>query len=68
MQNAGIEKIHFTPHFIKSYKKLPGSVQNLAKTREEIFKKNPFDSRLCTHRMKGELSLAWAYSVNYRYR
>lgn len=40
----------------------------LAKQKDELFYKGPFDSRLRTHKLSGELSGAWAYSVNYNYR
>jgi addiction module RelE/StbE family toxin len=68
MQNDRIKQIHFSPHFFKSFHKLHKSIQDIAKKKDEIFRKNPFDPRLHTHKLKGEFSGAWSYSVNYSYR
>lgn len=68
MPNNRIKQIHFSPHFFKSFYKLPKSIQNLAKKKDEIFRKNPFDLRLHTHKLKGELLGTWSYSVNYEFR
>ncbi len=68
MQQNRVKFVHYTPHFLKSFQKLPASIQALAKQKDELFYKNPFDSRLRTHKLSGELSCAWAYSVNYSYR
>jgi len=64
MPDARVKFIQFTPHFLKSFQKLPASVQKLAKEKDELFRENPFDARLHTHKLKGELSGTWSYSVN----
>lgn len=68
MPKVKIEKIHFTPRFFKSFEKLPYSVQKIAKKKDKLFRQNPFDPRLHTHKLKGELSGAWSYYVNRDYR
>ena len=68
MPNVRIKQIHFSPRFFKSFNNLPKTIQELAKRKDKIFKKNPFDPILHTHKLKGELSGAWSYSVNYEYR
>lgn len=68
MQNRRVKFIHFTPHFLRSVQKLPYAIQELAKQKDELFCQDPFDAWLHTHKLKGELSGAWAYSVNYNYR
>jgi addiction module RelE/StbE family toxin len=68
MQNIKIRQIHFSPHFFRSFNKLPKSIQELSKKKDEVFRRNPFDARLRTHKLKGELAGVWAYSINYEYR
>ena len=68
MQAAHVKSIDFTPHFLKSFSRLPLAIQELAKKKDGWFRRNPFDPRLRTHKLKGELSGAWAYSVNREYR
>ena len=61
-------EIYTTPRFDRSYKKLPVDIKNKAKAREVIFKYNPFDARLSTHKLHGKRKDEWAYSVDYSYR
>ncbi len=61
-------KILYLPKFKKQYKRLPVKVKDLAEEREKIFRKNPFDSRLETHKLHGQLSSFLAFSINYEYR
>ncbi|MEK6647420.1 MAG: type II toxin-antitoxin system mRNA interferase toxin, RelE/StbE family [Candidatus Firestonebacteria bacterium] len=68
MQSDKIKQIHFSPRFLKSFNNLPKFTQKLADTKDEIFRKNPFDIKLHTHMLKGELNGIWSYSVNYNYR
>ncbi len=63
-----INEIYPTTHFIKAYKSLSEEIKVHAKNREKIFKANPFDPRLNTHKLKGRLKGYWSYSVDYRYR
>ena len=57
-----------SPRFAKSYKKLPLRIKLLAEQREEIFRKNPFDKRLKTHKLKGELSEFYSFSITYQHK
>lgn len=63
-----ITKIYPTHHFTRAYKRLSEEIKMRAKQREKIFKANPFDLRLDTHKLKGRFKNYWAYSVNYDYR
>jgi len=54
--------------FEKQYKKLPKEVKDVAKQKESIFRANPFDPRLNTHKLSGEEKDTWAFWVNYSYR
>lgn len=60
--------IEYSSDFIKHYKKLPVEIQLLAEKKMEIFKANPFDVSLRTHKLSGSLAGMWSFSVNYKYR
>ncbi|OHB98810.1 MAG: hypothetical protein A2W74_05440 [Planctomycetes bacterium RIFCSPLOWO2_12_38_17] len=60
--------INVTPRFTKSYQKLPKDIQGKAKAKESIFRKNPFDKQLRTHKLLGKEKEAWSFWVDYSYR
>ena len=57
-----------TPHFEKNYRKLPKHVKEKAKAKESIFRKNPFDPRLKTHKLLGKEKEVWSFWIDYSYR
>ncbi len=57
--------INYTSRFIKDLKKLSKEKQKLAIVREKYFRKNPFDSRLKTHKLSGKLQGYWAFSLTF---
>lgn len=61
-------EIRYTSKFEKEYRKLPKAVQLKAEKVEKIFFKNPFDSRLKTHKLSGDLEGFWSFSVTYSER
>ncbi|PIU68019.1 MAG: type II toxin-antitoxin system mRNA interferase toxin, RelE/StbE family [Armatimonadetes bacterium CG07_land_8_20_14_0_80_40_9] len=68
MREFKIKKIHFAPRFFKSFEKLHDSVKTMAKKKDKLFRINPFDPKLHTHKLKGKLSGAWSYYINHDYR
>ena len=46
-------KIVYSSKFLKSFEKLPNDIQDLFRLKEIIFRENPFDFRLGTHKLKG---------------
>ncbi len=64
-----ISKIVFDSCFEKKFKnyktKLSEKERLKLKEKIEIFKQNPFDSKLKTHKLKGELKNYWAFSITY---
>lgn len=54
--------------FRKSYKKLPKNIKDKAKEKEKIFRINPFDARLNTHKLHGAYKEYWAFTVDSQYR
>ncbi|MBI2676785.1 MAG: type II toxin-antitoxin system mRNA interferase toxin, RelE/StbE family [Candidatus Yanofskybacteria bacterium] len=61
-------KIFYYSKFKQQFKKLPKEVKSLAIKKEKIFRINPFDLHLKTHKLHGELGEFWAFSINYQYR
>ncbi len=61
-------KICYLPKFKRQYKKLPRDVQEAAEEKEAMFRKDPFDQKLKTHKLGGVLSGFWSFSVSYSYR
>lgn len=60
--------IKTTAHFDRRYKKLPPKAKKRAKERENIFRNNPFDPRLRTHKLHGGDRESWAFWTDYNYR
>lgn len=63
-----IRTIYYSSHFSLAFRKLPSVVQDEAVHKERLFRKNCFDPRLKTHKLKGKLNGHWSFSVNYSYR
>ena len=61
-------KIIYSSKFAREYKKLPLSIKLLAEKREEIFRQNPFNPRLKTHKLKGQLKNFLSFSIGRKYR
>lgn len=61
-------RIVYSSKFERKYQSLPVSLKLEAKRREKIFRENPKDHRLKTHKLKGRLKDYWAFSVTYKYR
>lgn len=64
-----IKKIVFDSSFEKKFEKykglLTGKKTKLLKAKLIIFKSDPFDSRIKTHKLKGNLSEYWSFSISY---
>ena len=58
----------YTPQFLHGYKRLPNIIKKKAQEKEKVFRKNPFDTRLKTHKLQGELDGCWAFSVDFKHR
>ena len=61
-------EIEYSPKFKKRFQKLPREVKEEAVLREKIFRQNPFDQKLKTHKLHGTLKEYWAFSISYNYR
>ena len=61
-------QIIYSSKFAREYKKLPNEIKNQAEIREKIFRQNPFNPRLKTHKLSGKLKNFWSFSIGYKYR
>lgn len=61
-------QISYTPSFVRQYKKLPLALREEAKEKIEIFRRNPDQPMLKTHKLKGRLRGNYSFSVNYSHR
>ncbi len=61
-------KIIYVPSFTRDSKKLSSEIKSKANKAIEIFKNNPSDPRLRTHKLQGRLCDYWAFSVDYEHR
>jgi len=61
-------KIYYSSKFAKEYKRLPKKIKFIAEKKELIFRNNPYEDRLKTHKLQGRLKDFWAFSINHEYR
>lgn len=61
-------EIIYTSKFFRAYKKLPKEIKQKAQGKEIIFRKDPFDNKLKTHKLTGELGDFWSFSIDSKYR
>ncbi len=68
MKPERIVEIEYSSKFLRSLSKTPSHIQDRAEERDLIFRNDPFDPRLHTHKLHGRDSRHWSYSVDYDYR
>ena len=61
-------KIYYSSKFAREYKRLPIRTKTIAEKREKVFRSDPFDLRLKTHRLTGKLKGYYSFSIDYHYR
>lgn len=60
-------EIEYSPKLARMCAKLPRDVKSVAEEKEKLFRQDPFDPQLKTHKLAGKLKGYWAFSVDYRY-
>ena len=63
-----IKRIETSAKFDRSFSKLSLDIQKETIKRKIIFKQNLYDSRLRTHKLKGQLQNYWSFSINHSHR
>lgn len=61
-------KIIYSSKFAREYEKLPDNIKDIAEEQETLFRENPFNPKLQTHKLKGKLSGFLSFSIGYKYR
>ncbi|MBU1130821.1 type II toxin-antitoxin system YafQ family toxin [Patescibacteria group bacterium] len=61
-------EIVYSQKFAREYKKLPVNVKNTALKQEVIFRKDPFNPKLKTHKLKGKFKEFLSFSIGHKYR
>ncbi len=61
-------KIIYTSKFVREYKKIPHNVKIIAEEHETLFRKNPYNPKLKTHKLRGKLASFLSFSIGYKYR
>ncbi|OGH64128.1 MAG: hypothetical protein A2821_02480 [Candidatus Magasanikbacteria bacterium RIFCSPHIGHO2_01_FULL_41_23] len=61
-------EIIYLPIFCRLYKKCPKNIQQSFKEREDIFRVDPFNSSLKTHKLNGSWNEHWSFSITRDYR
>ena len=61
-------RIFYSRKFAREYRKLPLRIKKIAERKEQIFRKDPFDPRLKTHKLKGSLKGFLSFSIDRKYR
>lgn len=60
--------IYHHPRFRRSYRGLDREIKEQTEESIALFRRNPFNIRLDTHRLHGKLKKQWSFSVNNQYR
>lgn len=63
-----ISRIYYTSDFRKAYKKLPRNIQEIADRKDALFRSDPFQRNLRTHKLRGPLEGLWSFWVTRDYR
>lgn len=58
-------QIFYSPEFCRRYKRLSVQIREQTKEKEKVFRENPFDHRLKTHKLHGKFYEYWAFSVDF---
>ena len=61
-------EVHYASRFARESKRVPHHLRLLVEERIALFKKNPHDARLKTHKLTGKLKEYWSFSIDYRWR
>ncbi len=61
-------KIYYFPKFARNYKKLSSELKARSQEAEALFRTNPFNEKLKTHKLQGSFAGYWAFSIDERHR
>ena len=61
-------EVVYSSKFAREYKKLTKDIKEMAEKNEKIFRNNPFDPKLKTHKLNGKFDGYLSFSIGYEYR
>ena len=61
-------EIEYSSHFRNAYQKLTVKVQKNAEQKEKLFRDNPYDSRLKTHKLHGKFKGFHSFTIDRKKR
>ncbi len=61
-------RIIYSPKFAREYKKLPQKVKGAAEEIEAVFRDDPFNPVLGTHKLHGRFKDFWSFSIGFKFR
>lgn len=61
-------KIYYSYKFAKEYRKLPNKIKLKAEKQEQLFRENPHNPQLKSHKLTGKLKSYRSFSIDYNYR
>jgi addiction module RelE/StbE family toxin len=61
-------KIYYSTKFAKEYKRLSTEVKKEAEKKEKLFRQDPFNPKLKTHKLTGQLKSYWSFSIDFEHR
>src|SRR3989344_1416614 len=61
-------KIYYSPKFAREFSSLHKKVKFVAEQQEALFRQDPFNPKLKTHKLKGKLKGFLSFSIAYKYR
>ncbi|MCF7856787.1 type II toxin-antitoxin system RelE/ParE family toxin [Candidatus Gracilibacteria bacterium] len=61
-------QVYYHPRFRKAYFRLPLKIKIKAEAKEKVFREDPHNPSLKTHKLNGKLSRFWSFSVDRKYR
>ena len=60
--------VRYSRKFLKQVSRFPRGIIEQVQEKEEIFKSNPFEASLNTHKLHGKEKELWAFNINRSYR
>ncbi len=61
-------EVIYSSGFARTYKKLSDEVKDLGEKQELLFRQDPFDPKLKTHKLKGKFEGFLSFSIGYKHR
>ena len=61
-------RVRYSKQFLKSAARIPQRIIVQAEEKEKVFREDPFDVRLKTHKLSGKDQGAWAFGISDSYR